>query len=199
MYQPEDNFLFIDLETTGLDPFNDKIVEVAWTTTKGDLRMPMSIFSRTIVPMGDALQRIYANPVVEEMHRKTGLLDELEHGDVELLSRLPRVEEEIVDHLRRRSNEGERWHYVGASVHFDAGFIAHWMPRLAKRMHHRILDTSSLKLALGSMGIELPEPANQNSHRAANDVQEVIDYVRAFQRWAGKQWAGGAEASEAKR
>lgn len=188
------NFLHLDLETTGLNPLRDRIIEVAWTTTKGDLAMPMSVFSRVISNSYTRAALERAEQVVIDMHKATGLWDEVhfegavsplvpedaKHGIVESHGS---VEAEILDHLDRRSAEGETWHLCGASVHFDRSFIDNWMPSLSKRLHHRILDTSSLKLVAGAAGFEMElgiEQRNPLPHRAANDVREALGYAQGF-------------------
>jgi len=199
-YNDGKNFAILDLETTGLIPSADKIIEVAWTTTKGDLAMPMSVFSRVI---SNHYTRNYlqsAAPVVQEMHKATGLWYEVMQPEFQtdltakhtIVSGLPTVEEEIIGHLDARSDEGDTWHLLGASVHFDKSFIEQYMPRLTKRIHHRILDTSSLKLLAGAAGITIPEPTNPLAHRAANDVREALAYAQSF-RDLLKSMSGGSD------
>ena len=73
-------FFAIDLETSGLDPHDDRIVEIAWSFLDRHFKPIIhdKPWSTVVRPVGSTLQRIYSNPVVKEMHTQTNLLHELE-------------------------------------------------------------------------------------------------------------------------
>ncbi len=191
----QDMFIFMDLETTGLDFTLDRIVEVGWVIASHDFSEISSIQATAVKPVGAAMNRIYDQSVVYEMHKATGLLDILEHAHDEgsEIPLLASVEEEIVTQLEIIEQQAAEedfeliWHLTGASVHFDLRFIERFMPRLHAKLHHRIVDVSSIKLLLSSMGHRIEAEigvANIDSevppkHRAARDVAEDFFFIQA--------------------
>jgi oligoribonuclease (3'-5' exoribonuclease) len=167
--------LHLDLETTGLDEHTDHILEVAWTITDDKLRSPWPVIvdSRVITPSAETWKLIEASQFIQDMHGPTGLLKEL--MNTVLTSDLGNVEREIIGDLNEYEGGGPRqeWHLAGASVHFDLGFIKVWMPNLAKRLHHRVYDTSTLRQFFSSLNVE-HGVVNNKPHRAAHDVQEML-------------------------
>lgn len=177
-------FLAIDLETTGLDPKNDRILQVAWQLLNYDLSDRSELSTAVCDVSDETLRRLEANIVVLDMHTRTGLWAYLQDPSAVRLV-LPDIEDLI---LRDIYNADPLWqeptHLLGASVHFDCRFIDNWMPRLSARLHHRILDTSSLKLIWNTTGHKQNPLAvyNPHPHKAEFDVQESIDVARAMRR-----------------
>lgn len=66
--------VWLDIETTGLNPETDLILEMALFATDGDLKPLRSTLSFTIRPESLDLTKI--NPTVIEMHSKSGLFAE---------------------------------------------------------------------------------------------------------------------------
>ena len=186
-----DVFFFVDLETSGLDFEQDRIVEIGWHFADERLNKIGPIFATAVHPVGAALQRIEANEYVFNMHKGTGLLDMLlaSDGDNRLPS-LSSVEDDILEMMEDIEGENPEvtfvWHPVGRSVHFDVRFIERFMPRLFQKLSHRILDISSLKLWLGAQGaqldiiIALTDTSNAVAHRAGYDVTEDTAFLHAL-------------------
>lgn len=167
----------LDLETTGLDQQNDRILECAWGIYFDDVTEHLrGIQSRVVRPVGDTLDLLKANDFVLQMHTKTGLAANLMADDLLLLED---VEEQILNDIEAGVPDDEDCYLLGASVHFDLGFIRTWMPRLAKRLSHRVYDTSTLKLALGGF-LDL-RVENEGQHRAGSDVMESITVAQRVQ------------------
>lgn len=172
---------WVDFETTGLDPVNDHILEVAWTFTDdklNDLYDPPRVGSTVIEPSVDAFARLRQNSYVLKMHEDSGLAQDLMLPNT---YQLKEVESAILYSLRAAASSlglTEPVYLAGASVHFDLAFIRTWMPRLADRVSHRVYDTSTLKAFFGEF-IE-HDVENTGKHRAKNDVEECLAIARFY-------------------
>lgn len=162
--------LWIDLETTGLDPVGDHIVEVAWMTSYDDLTARSHVNSYVIDLSPVARKQLMENPFVLDMHKTSGLLEDLDAvpGNV---FRIEDVEDDIIAALKRETVSGDRISVAGFSVHFDLAFINEHMPRLAELLSHRVYDVSTLRTFFREINIE-SSYENQNKHRAGDDVIE---------------------------
>lgn len=170
---PPQNFLWVDLETTGLRPETCGIVEACWFTTPLDVfkseASPFGVQEMPIAPTAGVLWE----PIAEKMHRDSGLYELCHAPEVPSLEQ---VEAMILETLV----EGEVYYLAGASIHFDRGFILRHMPLLDKRLHYRMLDVTTLRLfwlALGDEdnGDQLPKP-----HRAGEDLAKSWAYFRGY-------------------
>jgi oligoribonuclease (3'-5' exoribonuclease) len=205
-------YLFVDLETSGLDPVMDRIVEVGWMHADGKLRRLTTTSYAVVRPVGAALDRIMTQPVVRDMHEKTGLLRELEYRtdlpllqgvETSMLEELDQIEAAYQKFRASLSSEelldpdiSDHIEVVlaGKNVYFDKGFIDRHMPRLAARLSHRTFDETSLKYMLDALGIGINVVADEVAHglmqhRAGYDVEMsfttmrfVLEQFRAVQR-----------------
>lgn len=164
-------YLPLDIETTGLDPFHDHILEVAWSFLDEDLHPLAPVESRvvTIRPEVQAILRA-ADPVVLDMHTKTGLLKELDEPGT--LMRHD-VEDLILKDIQNHAEKDSQIILFGMGPHFDHEFIRNWMPRLNSKLHYRHYDVRTLTAFFDSLGVE-HGVFNPGKHRAAADVTESI-------------------------
>lgn len=183
-------FIALDLETTGLDPVKDRILQVAWQLLDNKLE-PLDDPQDYAVSLSHVgRERLMAEPYVREMHRKTGLLARLDSGPTLLLED---VDDALVGNVDEHWDKQETIHLLGASVHFDRSFIHEAMPATDGILHYRILDTSSLKLVGQAAGIDF-SVENPQWHNAAFDIQESIEIARRvsgmLHEYTNKQWYG---------
>lgn len=161
--------LWIDLETTGLDPQGDHIVEVAWMTSYDDLSARSHVHTYVVDLSPAARKQLAENPFVLDMHKTSGLLEDLDgRGPV---FRIEDIEDDIIAALKRETVSGDRISVAGFSVHFDLAFINEHMPRLAELLSHRVFDVSTLRTFFREINIE-SSYENRNKHRAGDDVIE---------------------------
>jgi len=169
-------YLWLDLETTGLDPKTNCILECAALVTDAKLNQISNSVERVL--KFNENNRICGEPIdafVEIMHTKNGLWDECKIAATTAYQ---------LDFVLRYYIGQFEWEskpiLAGATIHFDRGFLKQYCPYFERELNHRYLDVSSLKLMLVDV---FEEPfAKANAHRAMADVLESLGQAREIYR-----------------
>ena len=165
--------VWLDLETTGLvpeEPVNDQILEVGIVLTNLQLKHISNFQALLEIPESTLMSEY-----VTKMHAHSGLLQDCRTFGVGL----EQVTTELIRFLDRHELK-ENIILHGSTVHFDARFIRRWMPAFAARLHHRIVDVSSLKEVVRTYCPgHLPPPIVSN-HRALFDCRDSIDEFKHY-------------------
>jgi len=169
--------LWLDLETTGLDPIKDSILEVAAMTA--DLEAPFETGSPYETVLNFNLQGISVHPAVIEMHTKNGLWK----ACAQSATFLGEVEEQLLSMIPQSTDRENQTTLAGSSISFDLSFIRQKMPKLARLLHYRVYDVSSVVLFCRSLGMsKLPKA---EAHRAMADVRESVQLAKHCADWVG--------------
>ncbi len=186
---PEKHLVWLDLETTGLIAGKHRILEVY--AAVAPLMSPYTVKSlyHAVLPI-DAADAQQLDPFIIDMHTKNGLLSEcMAESEVVACTyetSISSIENDLLSLVPEVEDKESRWCLAGNSVHFDLGFIRAEMPTLAKRLSHRVYDTSAILMFALSLG--MPKPEKREPHRAAADVNESMlldDLVKSWLRENG--------------
>lgn len=165
--------LWLDVETTGLDPKRESLLEVGAIVTDERL-VELGRFSSLVRPRDGALDGMI--PVVREMHEGSGLLEELRAG----APAWGEVRRRFMEFVEARSGGGGDVYLAGSSVHFDRSFLAEALPELLPRMSHRVLDVSTLKVIAKLWRPELEgfRMGRPPAHRVIEDLEASMAELR---------------------
>lgn len=159
--------IFLDLETTGLDPAKGMILEVAAMKVSPQLE-PIDGFQAVIDPSKSGVPLMPMVQVVLDMHTHNGLLAELESGHSFMT---------VYNGLRVWLGYGPHT-LAGNSVHFDYRWLLHEMPLVAAEFSHRLLDVSAFRVARELRGLPPCDILGPTVHRAAPDVLSSLAMAR---------------------
>lgn len=164
-----DRLVWIDCEMTGLDLEVDELVEIAVIVTDFDLRVLDPGFQVVIKPHDSALANM--GEFVTEMHRKSGLLEEIPHG-----VSVEEAEFQVRDYIQRFVPQEGKAPLAGNTIGTDRMFLARYMPLVDRWLHYRNVDVSSIKELSRRWypRAYIHAPAKDGGHRALADIRESI-------------------------
>lgn len=171
--------LWIDIETTGLSPFQDIPLEVGLILMDEGANLHLEIGRRNWIC---AVENFHFEPddqFVADMHTRNGLLAELRNAKKVYQSYFE-IDDEITDWIMTYVDiPTTQLHPAGSSVHFDRSFIERRFPRLNSHLHHRHLDVSSVKMLFPQVGLEY-DKGPEDVHRALSDLDNDIEFLKHF-------------------
>lgn len=177
--------LWIDLETTGLDPERDEIIEIASFLTDADLNVIEATRRQWVLGCSDtAFMRLCSNDAVRAMHQTSGLLDDVVAARETTAHRPHALLPVIDDRIARDLNDlnADRVHLAGSGVaEFDRRFIEKCLPWTAGELHYRSIDLGVIRRAHEMWVGALPSEINDaKTHRAMDDLDCHLTEARAF-------------------
>ena len=168
--------VWMDLEMTGLDPNVDVIVEIASLVTDDQLNVVAEGPDLVIHQPDDVLAHM--EPIVVEMHTKSGLLDLIRSSTLSAAE----AEERTLAFIRKHVPEARTIPLCGNSIGTDRRFLARYMPSIENHLHYRCVDVSTIKELAKRWypNLTLERPGKNGTHRAMDDVRASVDELRFY-------------------
>lgn len=189
-------FAFLGIETTGLSPDDDHILEIAWLLTDSKLEtltpLRSHISEHSKGEWQDIWYQLQSNEPVRHMHQESGLLNAIRSHKAWPLSTSALQFRDDIENVRRELGDYDGTehsvHLAGLSISLDRDFLKKdptWAlffdnDVLGVSLHQRLLDLSSLKMFLTARGVPWDRAMNSRPHRAASDVLETLAQARSF-------------------
>lgn len=168
------NLIWIDLEMTGLQPDEERIIEIATIVTDKDLN---------ILAEGPVMAVSQSEELLKSMdewctthHGNSGLTQRVRDSRVDEA----KAEKSTIEFLNQWLEPGQS-PMCGNSVGQDRRFLVRYMPELSDFFHYRNIDVSSLKeLAVRWKPEILKGFKKQNKHLALDDIRESIEELAYY-------------------
>lgn len=170
-----ERIVWIDCEMTGLSLENDALIEVAALVTDAELNILGQGVDVIIKPEPAALENM--DDFVTNMHKTSGLLDELEQG-----ISMEDAERQVLDYIQEFVPEPRKAQLAGNSIGTDKTFLSRDMPELIDYLHYRVIDVSTIKELSRRWfpKAHYNAPAKTGNHRALGDIRDSIDELRYY-------------------
>jgi oligoribonuclease len=165
----DQNLIWLDCEMTGLDPDNERVIEIAVVITGPNLEPRIE---------GPVLVIHQSDELLDKMdkwnkgtHGKSGLIDKVKASTISEAD----AEAEILAFLKKYVPKATS-PLCGNTISQDRRFLVKYMPKLDAFFHYRNIDVSTFKELAKRWKPEVYKAfKKQQKHTALADVHESID------------------------
>jgi len=173
---PDTHLLLCDLETTGLDPRDNLILEVGFVIVTLDFKM-VSMFSDIVDP-GHQIAWDELHPSVQQMHNTNGLREAVDNGKGIDIGDL---EEGLIDWYRENFGNA-KVPLSGSTIGFDQAFLKEHLSDFPDMIHYRTIDWSSVKELCRRYNPEVYAklPAKREIHRSIPDLEDTVGEAQFY-------------------
>ena len=170
--------LWLDLEMTGLDPIEDRIMEVGAIITDWDFNEIETY--EAAIKVGPRLveKRMFNGPSKDFWEKFPGVRDALIKQNADNGRSGRTIENELLALIEKHFDKDVQVLLGGNSIHMDRRFIINEWPRLDARLNYRMLDVSAFKVVFeGKYSKKFSKP---EAHRALEDIRGSIMELKYY-------------------
>ena len=167
------NLIWIDLEMTGLDPEQERIIEIATIITDSNL---------TIIAEGPNLIIHQPKELLENMdewnknqHGNSGLIKAVNESSISEQAAEIETLEFVSKYVGNKKSP-----MCGNTVSHDRRFLTKHMPNLESYFHYRHIDVSSVQELVSRWMNDAQTYEKNGSHRAKEDIIESINELKLY-------------------
>ncbi|KAH6898526.1 ribonuclease H-like domain-containing protein [Thelonectria olida] len=175
----DDPLVWIDCEMTGLDPDTEEILEIYCIITTGNLEILDEEGFHAIVHWPKE-RMDQMDEWCTRTHENTGLTAAVLASE----TTPQQAADALYDYVTRFIPEKKRGLLAGNSIHADRAFLRQEpYKKVAKHLHHRLLDVSTIKEAARrwcAKRIVNKVPNKKGTHKARDDILESIAEAKYY-------------------
>ncbi|DAC34851.1 MAG: oligoribonuclease [Euryarchaeota archaeon] len=169
----DDRLVWIDLEMTGLDIKQDRIIEIATLVTDGELNLIAEGPNLAVQVSEEAIAGMDEWNTTH--HHRSGLVDRIRAEGVSVEDAQARTLAFLEEHVQPNTAP-----LCGNSVWNDKRFLEKEMPDIVTFLHYRMIDVSTVKELARRWYPEVPRYEKTGAHLALDDIRESVEELRHF-------------------
>jgi|TARA_B110000881_G_scaffold201158_1_gene200005 oligoribonuclease len=162
-----DNLVWIDCEFTGLDPAENRIIEIATIITDAELNIIAEGPCLAINQPADLLAGMDEWNTTH--HNDSGLVEQVLESDID-----DAEAERLTLEFVRQYTDPRSSPLCGNTISQDRRFLRLYMPELHAHFHYRSIDVSTVKELAKRWNPEIPPMEKTGGHRALDDIFESV-------------------------